>query len=267
MDQQVAVRQTYFQRMLFDRCLDDDFVRRFWGTPDLIVDQGLPLKLSDASTVTRISLCDMSGSATDGGEVHAIHAVAKRFNPRGLVHSIRHLLMASRASRNWTYGRMLVAAGVATPRPFAMLEKRWGLCRLHSYVVMEHVEGIPLDVFLNQERLPAGALARISSQVADLWWKLDELRITHGDLKPANLIVTPDERLFVIDLDGVSSHRFSSQYRSRRKREWWRLMRAWQHRPEVEEAIRSAIVQRARTAKVGLRSNNDPAICDRKSAA
>lgn len=126
MDQQVAVRQTYFQRMLFDRCLDEEFVRRFWATPDLIVDQGLPLKLSDASTVTRISLCDMSGSAADGGEVHALDAVAKRFNPRGLVHSIRHMLMASRASRNWTYGRMLVAAGVATPRPFAMLEKPLG---------------------------------------------------------------------------------------------------------------------------------------------
>lgn len=264
---QVAVRQTFHQKMVFDRCLDEEFVRRFWKTPDSIVDQGHPLKLSNATTVTRIALRGVPGMDAHGGESHVQDAVAKRFNPRGPVHSFRHLMLVTRASRNWTYGRMLIAAGIATPRPLVMLEKRWGVFSLHSYVLMEYTEGIPLNEYLHQDRLSAGSLERIALQVADLWWKLDALRITHGDLKPANLIVTPDERLCVIDLDGVTCHRSRWRYRARRKREWWRLMRAWQDRPDVLDAFRSAIAKLSPTAIANSHSIQDPALRDRRRAA
>ncbi len=266
-DQQVAARQTFFQRMFYDRRLPEELVQRLWIAPDSIMDKGQELKLSGRTTVARVSLPDISATVADGLVCSPDTGVLKRFNPRGIVHSARHLFMTTRADRVWTYGRMLVKAGVITPCPLAMLENRWGPCRLGSYILTEYLEGTPLRVFLNQLPLSASTLEHISLQIAELWWRLDELRITHGDLKSLNLIVTPDKRIGVIDLDGVRHHRFDSTYLRHRRRDWRRLFLDWRHRPEVEEALRSAIVNHARTTVIGARLNKDPAFYAQNRAA
>ena len=70
---------------------------------------------------------------------------------------------------------------------------------------------------------------------------MGELRLTHGDAKSSNYLVTDDGRLWPIDLDSMRFHRLEATFRLARRRDWKRFMRNWQSAPELAEAFHSAV--------------------------
>ncbi len=59
-------------------------------------------------------------------------------------------------------------------------------------IVMELVEGMPLDQLIPPEGLPLDRLLRLAVPLADALSAVHRRGITHRDLKPANVVVTPD---------------------------------------------------------------------------
>ena len=85
------------------------------------------------------------------------------------------------------------------------------------YIVMEHVRGETLaDVLRRDGRLPPNRATRIATSVADALGVAHAAGIVHRDVKPANVMLTPDGRTKLMDLgiarsmDGESITRTSS---------------------------------------------------------
>jgi len=76
--------------------------------------------------------------------------------------------------------------------------------RTFLYYLMEYVQGVGLDVWIrqNQPPSPRRAIALIK-QVAEGLRAFHDNEAVHQDLKPGNILVTPDERALVLDFGSV----------------------------------------------------------------
>ncbi|MGI8524317.1 MAG: serine/threonine-protein kinase [Nocardioides sp.] len=76
----------------------------------------------------------------------------------------------------------------------------FGIQGARPYLVMELVEGKPLNALLTRGRPMDAEVARdLVAQAASALGAAHALGIVHRDVKPANLIVTPDQRVKVTD--------------------------------------------------------------------
>lgn len=81
------------------------------------------------------------------------------------------------------------------------------ICTIHEvgdalgqpYIVMEHVTGRTLAQLLAAGALAPDDVVRYGAQMADALAHAHERGIIHGDLKAANVVVTPDGRVKVLD--------------------------------------------------------------------
>ncbi|MGH9510437.1 MAG: serine/threonine-protein kinase, partial [Terriglobales bacterium] len=69
----------------------------------------------------------------------------------------------------------------------------------HAYIAMECVEGRPLGSMLMGGGLPAESVARYGTQIADALAHAHQRGVVHRDLKSANVVITPEGRVKVLD--------------------------------------------------------------------
>ncbi|PZS05772.1 MAG: serine/threonine protein kinase [Pseudonocardiales bacterium] len=77
-----------------------------------------------------------------------------------------------------------------------------------AYLVMELVEGEPLSAVLVHGPLPVGRTLDIIEQAATAMHAAHEIGLVHRDIKPGNLIMTPEGRVKITDF-GVARVAFS----------------------------------------------------------
>ncbi len=68
-----------------------------------------------------------------------------------------------------------------------------------DFIVMEYVEGKPLNKILHGRPMPPEKVAEIGYQVAHAISKAHRKGLLHRDLKPANILITPDGDAKVVD--------------------------------------------------------------------
>ncbi len=184
-----------------------DFMRRL----DALMDGGQVLKDGNTCYVSRLSW--------NGKDV-----VVKRYNNKGFIHSLRHTIKRSRARRVWLHGHRLGMLNIATPKPLAYIEQRRGLLVEKSYLVTQYVEGQRLYDFLRDENVTQQQRSTATLQVKNLLDKMGKYRITHGDLKHSNILIT-ETGLVLTDLDGMTVHCWELLYRNRRAKDIERFIR------------------------------------------
>ena len=141
--------------------------------------------------------------------------VVKRYNHKGFIHSLRHTIKGSRARYGWLHAHRLRMLQIPTPKPLAYIEHRKYKLVWQSYLVTEYVEGQKLYYFLQDSNITKEQRSTVTQQIMKLLDKLGKHRITHGDLKPSNILVT-DNGPVITDLDGMKVHRCKWLYRIRR---------------------------------------------------
>lgn len=67
------------------------------------------------------------------------------------------------------------------------------------WMALEHVDGIPIDVWCRRHRQPLAARLRLFLQVLDAVSAAHARLIVHRDLKPTNILVTDDGRVKLLD--------------------------------------------------------------------
>src|SRR5262245_14062776 len=75
----------------------------------------------------------------------------------------------------------------------------------HAYIAMEVVDGQPLGVEIAGGPLPLDEVVRIGVQLADALAHAHERGVVHLDLKSANVMITPQRRVKVLDF-GLAKH-------------------------------------------------------------
>jgi serine/threonine protein kinase/tetratricopeptide (TPR) repeat protein len=81
------------------------------------------------------------------------------------------------------------------------------ICTIHevgdsdgeAFIVMEQVEGQPLNALLRAKGLPPNVVIRYGLQIADALAHAHEHGVIHRDLKSSNVMVTPEGRVKVLD--------------------------------------------------------------------
>jgi serine/threonine protein kinase len=73
------------------------------------------------------------------------------------------------------------------------------------YLVMEYVPGRPLRALLGPQPLPAAQALEIAQQICEALAHMHAQGVVHRDLKPDNLLVTPDGRVKISDFGIASS--------------------------------------------------------------
>jgi tRNA A-37 threonylcarbamoyl transferase component Bud32 len=196
---------------IFDRsfCREDeqlDFIKKI----DSLMDEGQILKNGNTCYVSRLTW--------KGKDV-----VVKRYNHKGFIHSLRHTIKGSRARRAWIHAHRLGMLEIATPKPLAYIEHLIGKLVWKSYLVTEYVQGKEFYFFLEDKSDSQEELSTVIREVIDLLDKMGKYKISHGDLKHSNILITKNGPT-ITDLDGMKVHRFNLTYRARRNKDIARFL-------------------------------------------
>ena len=178
-----------------------DFIERL----DTFMDGGKVLKDGNTCYVSRLSF--------NGKDL-----VVKRYNNKGLIHSLRHTIKRSRARRGWLHGHRLAMLNISTPKPLAYIEQRNGLLIEKSYLVTQYVEGQRLYDFLRDDNVADERRSEVMQMIKNMLERLAKYQITHGDLKHTNILITESGPV-LIDLDSIKVHKCRRTYQSRQTKD------------------------------------------------
>ncbi len=143
--------------------------------------------------------------------------VIKRYNYQGIWHSLRHTLKGSRARKCWRFGHRLMDAHIPCAAPLGLIEERtFGIIR-QSYIINEFIEGPLLYDVMNRPGYSQQKRDAVMQKAEQLLEDMGRYRLTHADMKPANLIIH-NRQPVLIDLDSMQQHRMGLYFRYRYKK-------------------------------------------------
>ncbi|WP_271409509.1 lipopolysaccharide kinase InaA family protein [Pseudomonas sp. Q1-7] len=185
--------------------------------PDAALAQGRSLKAGATATVAEV-------------RVEGRTLLVKRYNIKGLLHWLTRFWRPSRAWHSWREGNRLDFLGIATPRPLAVLERRFLWLRGRAYLITEYLSGQDIIARFRpylDDPDGAGAPPEAELHALDrLFAALIRERISHGDFKGYNLF-WQDDRWTLIDLDAVCQHRSDRGFARAYARDRARFLRNW----------------------------------------
>ncbi|MGY1918494.1 lipopolysaccharide kinase InaA family protein [Pseudomonas tolaasii] len=190
---------------------------------DALLDQGHLYKTGGAATVAKV-------------EAAGRPLVIKRYNIKNFAHWLKRFWRPSRAWHSWREGNRLAFLGIATPKPLAVLEKRFLWLRSRAYLVTEYLPGPDIierfAPYVEQGDAPEAELAALDQ----LFAQLIRERISHGDFKGHNLFWAGD-RWSLIDLDAMCQHRSDASFASAFAKDRARFMRNWPQESALYQVI------------------------------
>src|SRR5437016_5427927 len=91
------------------------------------------------------------------------------------------------------------------------------------FIAMEYVDGQPLSEAIRAGGLPLETTLRLGRQLASALAHAHDRGVVHGDLKPANIIVTPQGEAKILDF-GLARRSRSEERRVGKecRLRWWR---------------------------------------------
>jgi hypothetical protein len=172
--------------------------------------------------LSRPSLSQVDGRALKNGRGISVTLLPLAQGPIVIKHQWLHtwrrwgdsLLLGSPARRAWQGAQLLQAAGVLTPRPLAVAEKRYaGVVRESFYVSEALLTQVPLNIYWRerQSRWSWEHRCAFLRTLAEFFRTLHATGLYVGDLKDENLFVEEQGetrwKFYIVDLDRVTQHR------------------------------------------------------------
>ncbi len=219
-----SCRSSWRTFMVYDKAYASTALKTLLEDPDRAIESGEPLKLGNTATLVRVAIDDRA-------------FVIKRYNIKNRRHAVKRAFRSTRAAVSWRNAHRLLFYGIATPRPVALIEKRFGPIRRTAYFITEHIAGIDCRTFFTDSAADDRRNERIAEQVAALLKKLYRHSISHGDMKATNFLIG-DDAVFLIDLDAMKEHRFLFGFRRCRRRDMMRFFKNWEATPAVADLFR-----------------------------
>ena len=131
------------------------------------------------------------------GVVYLAERADGQYRRRVAIKVLQHATHEDPLHRRFLAERQILA-GLKHPHIAAMLDG--GVTEDgRPYVVMEHVDGVPITVFCDERRLDVEARLRLFMDVCSAVRHAHQSLVIHRDLKPANILVTPAGEVKLLD--------------------------------------------------------------------
>ncbi len=153
----------------------------------------------------------------------------KRVRRKNIWKKLKSFFQTNHALHCFRIGHEMLCAGIATPRPLAVLVPHRHQPNKPSYLAVQWADNaVDLETFCQQLKLQENAIAQqkvkqIAMSLGQLLGKMHSANFSHRDLKSSNLLVQITNTTFttmVIDLDGAAHLSHLSV-----KRRCWNLSR------------------------------------------
>lgn len=197
----------------YDPSLPPSLTEALWRGPETLLAAGKIMRQTGKSRSTVLV------------EWGSIRYVLKHYGSRSLRHTVKHSLVGSQARHAYELGCTLADAGVPTPRPVACIDNSGRVLGRDSYLIYPYVEGCSLADAIGSRAIDDRQIEHAERQLEALWQQLIELRVGLRDANTGNVILTPEGRLWLIDLDDCRFHHSGLIARHRLHRRWDQLCR------------------------------------------
>ncbi len=177
------------------------------------------------------------GSAIIGNQ----QVVIKRYNIKNCLHGFKLGFSQSRAEKSWANAHRLAISNVATAKPLALIEARFGWIKRRAYFLSANVFAPDIAEFFAQDH-DVLTKQKVAYETALLFYKLNLLQISHGDCKASNIKIL-DGKPVLIDLDSMQAHTCSWWFEKKHIKDLKRLMQNWDNHPETIAIFKQAFVQ------------------------
>ena len=135
--------------------------------------------------------------------------VVKRYNVANIFHRTRLTFQISRAENNFAFAKRLGEIGVPSIQPVAWVQERVHGLRARSWFIYEHInDEISTSALTDQSDV--NVIDHALYQMTQNLVVLHKNRLSHGDMKPPNLLQTR-EGAVLIDLDAMRQHKSQRQ--------------------------------------------------------
>lgn len=198
------------------------------------------LKNGNTCTISKLLIEKASAQSTSPEKVSV---VIKRYNIKSFLHGLNRAFRVSRAAISWANAHRLMISGIATPKPVALIEERFGWIKRRTYFLSEYLDA-PDALQYFSANVDKESAAR---NLATLFYKLYCLKFSHGDCKATNIKMLNGMPV-LIDLDGMNAHSvhwlFEPWFKRQHIKDLQRLMKNWEHNPHVTAILKSAFIQK-----------------------
>ena len=205
--------QNWGRFLVLRRDRDNSALRKLLDQPDASFGQGRLIKSGLTATVYEV--------AGSGGA----NWVLKRYNIKSWSHGLSRSWRPTRGWTSWRNAHALAIAGVPTPKPVALRESRSGPLRREAYLITEKVEGDVFDQWL-LKRPGHDIPSWLDAAILNTFRGLLGARISHGDMKSTNFIVTKTQ-LVLVDLDVMCVHSSERAFYRAFRKDMKRFMANW----------------------------------------
>lgn len=202
-------------------CVRDYYgkLKDFIELPDFHCQQGIIIKDGNTCTVFKLNFQGMD-------------VLVKRYNIKSWHYQLVRLLCSSRAMKSWNNAHLLSFYGVETPKPIALIENNFMGFKGKAYLITQYLdaEGCS-NYFLNQSNQKKNKII-VANKITNLFKKLSDLLIAHGDLKASNILLH-EEQPYLIDLDSMRQYCNYIFYARARRKDCQRFAENWKNNKTI----------------------------------
>ena len=167
--------------------------------------------------------------------------VIKRYNIKNIWHGLKLGVSQSRAAKSWANAHRLSILNIATAKPLALIEARFGWIKRRAYFLSANIDAPDIAEFF-AGNIDLETKQKVAYETALLFYKLNLLQISHGDCKASNIKMVEGKPV-LIDLDSMQSHTCAWWFEKKHIKDIKRLMQNWANNPETSAIFKQAFVQ------------------------
>lgn len=204
-----VAKKTFDYHLIYRRDRYSKDLAAVLNDPDAAIAHGELLKDGNSATVARVSC----GSDD---------LIVKRYNLKTRWHAFVRAWRPSRAWASWLSAHRLNKNCIPTPKPIAVIERRWGPFRRQAYLITEYLDGYSLREVIAKKGLEED----VEQQIERIFQGMVKAKLSHGDAKATNWMVSA-EGVQLIDLDSMRHHCVAWRHKRALRKDVRRFLKNW----------------------------------------
>ncbi len=243
------VASSYADKKVFRQCTDvsvtQDYFHFVAVAVDFKVKSNALMSLDQLLINVELNLKNGNTCTVGKAVIANQQVIIKRYNIKSFWHGLERAFRPTRAAKSWANAYRLIISNIATAKPLALVEERFGRLRRRAYYLSENLDAPDTQQFFAQST-SYDEKNVAAHNLAKLFYKLYLLKFSHGDFKATNVKLV-NLAPVLIDLDSMQAHfgRWFSDWRFERAhiRDLKRFMENWSNNEEITSLLKQAILR------------------------